>query len=204
MRVTLNAQNPALGSVPVAPIAAHDEIQTRRRLARACLRNRARPIRYRIDLRASWGRYRHGRGRKLLVAPAFSRSSVPFPLRSSYATRLPTAMGPTVFVLLSSIPLTVAIALGRQIPSVPQAANVTTMRMRTRRFCIERNPSLRGETIFVRVGSSDLRNWRHAAVFDAGFNAMVLMLTNHFGRVHGGAPNTTRALHRAICNRSSG
>jgi hypothetical protein len=41
--------------------------------------------------------------------------------------------------------------------------------------------------LLVRVGSFDLRRWRHVGVFAAGMLAMGLMLAHHFGRLHGGA-----------------
>jgi hypothetical protein len=40
--------------------------------------------------------------------------------------------------------------------------------------------------LLVRVGTFDLRRWRHAVVCAAGFAMMALMLAHHFGRFHGG------------------
>jgi hypothetical protein len=40
--------------------------------------------------------------------------------------------------------------------------------------------------LLVRVGTFDLRRWRHVLVAGAGGLAMALMLARHFARFHGG------------------
>jgi hypothetical protein len=41
--------------------------------------------------------------------------------------------------------------------------------------------------LLVRVGTFDLRSWKHAGVLGIGILLMSLMLAHHFGRLHGGA-----------------